>query len=196
MARHLALLEEAGVADEIIEPPDANLSHDFAGLVGDGIEIVDDHFRRAFELGAKLGIGCGDADGAGVEVALADVNATHGDHGGGAEVELLGAEDGGDNDVAAILDAAVGAEDNAVAEVVDDQRLLGLGQAQLPGGTSVFGGGKRGRAGTTVMTGDQDVVGGSLGDTSGDGAHSGLGDELDGDAGVRVDFLKVVDQLC
>ena len=90
-----------------------------AGFLGDGGEVVDDHFRRAFELGAELGIGGGDPDRAGVEVALADVNAAHRDHRRGAEVELLRSKDGSDDHIAAVADSAVGAEDDAVAKVVD-----------------------------------------------------------------------------
>jgi hypothetical protein len=101
------------------------------------------HSRASLELGAEFRVGGGDADGTGVEVALADVDAAHGDHGGGAEVELFGAEHGGDDYVAAVADAAVGAEDDAVAEVVDEECLLGFGEAELPRGSCVFGGGKR-----------------------------------------------------
>jgi hypothetical protein len=133
-----------------------------AGFLGDGVEVVDDHFGRALEFGAEFRIGGGDADRAGVEVALADIDAAHGDHGGGAEVELLGAEDGGDDDVLAVADAAVGAEGDAVAEVVDEQRLLGLGEAEFPGRAGVFGGGKRRGAGAAIVAGDEDVVGEAL----------------------------------
>ncbi len=45
------------------------------------------------------------------------------------------------------------------------------------------------------MAGDEDVVGGCLGATGGDGADTGLCDELDGDARARVDLLEVVDEL-
>ena len=51
---------------------------------------------------------------------------------GGGEAELLGAEQGGDDDVAAGLQLAVGLHDDAVAQAVEQQRLLGLGQAELP----------------------------------------------------------------
>ena len=48
------------------------------------------------------------------------------------EAELLRAEQRGDDDVAAGLELAVGLHDDPVAQAVDQQRLLGLGQAQLP----------------------------------------------------------------
>jgi hypothetical protein len=61
------------------------------------------NLARSFVLGA-------DADRAGVGVALAHHDAAHGDQRGRADAELLGAQHGGDHDVAAGLDAAVGAQ--------------------------------------------------------------------------------------
>ena len=48
------------------------------------------------------------------------------------EAELLGAEQRGDHDVAAGLQLAVGLHDDAVAQAVEQQRLLRLGQPELP----------------------------------------------------------------
>ena len=50
----------------------------------------------------------------------------------GGEAELLGAEQRGDDDVAAGLQLAVGLHDDAVAQAVEQQRLLRLGQARAP----------------------------------------------------------------
>src|SRR4029077_13508479 len=46
------------------------------------------------------------------------------------------------------------------------------------------------------MTGDQDVIRARLGDAGRDRADACFGDELDPDAGARIDRLEVVDQLC
>ena len=69
------------------------------------------------------------------------------DEGGGGEAELLGAQQGGHDHVAAGLYLPVDLDDDAVAEPVAQQGLLGLGQAQLPGGAGVLQGGQRGGAG-------------------------------------------------
>ena len=45
---------------------------------------------------------------------------------------LLGPQQRGDGDVAAGLELAVGLDDDAAAQVVEHQRLVRLGQAQLP----------------------------------------------------------------
>ena len=50
----------------------------------------------------------------------------------GGEAELLGAEQRGDHDVAAGLQLAVDLHDDAVAQAVAHERLLGLGEAELP----------------------------------------------------------------
>ena len=174
MAGHLALGEELGAADELVESADTEPRHDGAGFFCDGVEIVDDHFGRALELRAELRIRGGDADRAGVEVAFPDIHAAHGDHGGGAEIELLRAEDGGDDNVLAVLDPAVGAEGDAVAEVIDDEGLLRLGKAELPGRTSVLCGGKWRGSGAAIVAGDEDVVGGGFRDPGGDRADARL----------------------
>ena len=51
---------------------------------------------------------------------------------GGADAELLGAQHGGDHDVAPGLDAAIGAQLHAVAQAVERQHLVRLGQPHLP----------------------------------------------------------------
>ena len=61
----------------------------------------------------------------------------------GGEAELLGAEQGGDDDVAAGLDLAVDLHDDAVAQPVEHQGLLGLGQAELPRAAGVLEAGQR-----------------------------------------------------
>ena len=61
------------------------------------------------------------------------------------EAELLGAEQRRDDDVAAGLELAVDLHDDAVAQPVEQQRLLGLGQAELPGRAGVLERGQRAR---------------------------------------------------
>ena len=49
------------------------------------------------------------------------------------EAELVGSEQGGDHDVATGLESSVRLDPDASAQAVQDQRLLGLGEADLPG---------------------------------------------------------------
>ena len=83
----------------------------------------------------------------------------------GGEAELLGAEQGGDDDVAAGLHLPVDLHDDPVAQAVEQQRLLRLGQAQLPRRAGVLERGQRRGAGAAVVAGDQDDVGVRLADT-------------------------------
>ena len=113
----------------------------------------------------------------------------------GREAELLGTEQRGDDDVATGLELTVGLDDDAVAQAVEQQRLLGLGEAELPRRTRVLERGQRRGAGAAVVAGDQDHVGVRLGDTGGDRADADLGDQLHVDARPRVRVLQVVDEL-
>ena len=97
----------------------------------------------------------------------------------GGEAELLGAEQRGDDDVAAGLELAVDLHDDPVAQAVEQQRLLGLGQAELPRRAGVLERGQRRGAGAAVVAGDQDDVGVRLAHAGGDRADADLGDQLD-----------------
>ena len=50
----------------------------------------------------------------------------------GGEAEFLGAEQRGDDDVAAGLQLAVGLDDDAAAQIVQHERLVRFGQAEFP----------------------------------------------------------------
>jgi hypothetical protein len=113
----------------------------------------------------------------------------------GGEAELVGAEQRGDDHVAAGAHAAVNLHRDAPAQPVQHQGLVGLGQADLPGGAGVLDRRQRAGAGAAVVAGDGDVIGMGLGDAGGDGADADLGDQLHRDARPGVGVLQVVDQL-
>ena len=114
---------------------------------------------------------------------------------GRREGELLAAEERGHDDVAARLELAVGLEDDAPAQVVVDEDLLGLGEPELPRQARVLYGGERGGARPAVVARDSYMVGLRLGDTRRDRADADLGDELHAHVGAGVGVLEVVDQL-
>ncbi len=88
--------------------------------------------RFAAKLLAQLRILRRDADRTGVEVTLAHHDAAHGDQRRGAETDLLGAEQRGDDHVAAGLHLTVRLQDDTASKVVHDERLVRLGDAELP----------------------------------------------------------------
>ena len=89
---------------------------------------------------AQLRILRRDADRAGVQVADAHHDAARHDERRGREAELLGAEQRRDDDVAAGLHLAVDLHDDAVAQVVEHQHLLRLGEPELPRHAAVLDG--------------------------------------------------------
>ncbi len=106
--------------------------HQLAHFLGDEEEEVDDVLGLAGEALAQHRVLGGDADRAGVEMALAHHDAAGRDQRRGGEAELVGAEHGADHDVAPGADAAVDLHRDAAAQAVGDQRLVGLGEADLP----------------------------------------------------------------
>ena len=124
--------EQVDAADQILEPGDPELGHDLPGLLGDEEEEVHDVLGRAREPLAQHGVLGGDADRAGVQVAGAHHHAARRDERGGREAHLVGAEQPGDHDVAAGLQLAVGLNPDPRAQVVHHERLLRLGEADLP----------------------------------------------------------------
>ncbi len=142
-------------------------------------------FGLAGELRAQHGVLRGDADRAGVEVALAHHDAAQRDQRRGGEAELLGAQQRGDGDVAAGLQFAVGLHADAAAQVVHDQHLLRFGEAELPGSAGMFERGERRGAGAAIVAADEHDVGMGFGDAGGDGADADFGDQLDRDARLR-----------
>ena len=162
---------------------------------GDEAHEVDHVLGLAGELLAQPRVLGGDARRAGVEVADAHHDAADRDQRRGGEAELLGAEQRGDDDVAAGLQLAVGLDRDAAAQVVEHQGLVRLGEPELPGQARVRDRGLRRGAGAAVVAADQHDVGMRLGDAGGDRADADLGHQLDADARLAVGVLQVVDEL-
>ncbi len=188
-------LEQLRAPDQLVDRAHAELRHQPARLLGDHEQVVDDVLGLALEARAQLGILGRDPDRAGVEVADAHHHAAERDQRRGREAELVGPEDRGDHDVAAGAHLTVDLDEDARAQVVAQQRLLGLREPDLPGDAGVVDRRLRRSAGAAVVPGDHDVVGVRLGDAGRDGPHAHLGHELDRDAGARVRAAQVVDQL-
>ena len=76
------------------------------------------------------------------------------------------------------------------AQVVDQQRLVRLGNGQLPRQPGVLDARLRRGAGAAVIAADQDHVGVALGHPGRDGADPHLRHQLDADAGRGLAFLR------
>ena len=188
-------VEHLGVADGLGDRAEAERREVLAHLLGDELEEVHDELGLAAEALAQLGVLRRDADRARVEMADAHHHAARHDQRRGGEAELLGAEQRRDHDVATGLQLTVDLHDDAIAQAVHEQRLLRLGEPELPRRAGVLERGERARAGAAVVARDQHDVGVRLRHAGGDRADADLGDELHVDARPRVRVLQVVDEL-
>ncbi len=191
----LVLIQALNMADGLLQSPEAELGEEFADLLSDEHEEVDHVLGLALKAGAQLRILGGNALRAGVLLAGAHHDAAFHDQRCGGEAEFLGTKQRGDHHVATGLELAVALHGDAGTQAVQNQRLLGFGQADLPRGAGMLDGVERSRAGAAVIAGDQHHIGMALGHACGDGADAELGNELDVDAGLRVGHLRIVDQL-
>ena len=155
MVDRLVDLQQLRVADQVLEAADAELRHQRADLLGDEHHVRGDVLGHAGEARAQLGILGGDPDRAGVQVADAHHDAAHRDQRGGREAELVGAQQRADDDVAPGLDLTVDLDRDPAAQVVEQQRLLGLGQPDLPRHAGGLDRGLRRGAGAAVVAGDR-----------------------------------------
>ena len=136
-----------------------------------------------------------DPDRAGVEVALAHHHAARRDQRRGGEAEFVGADERADDDVAPGAYAAVDLHRDARAQPVHHQRLMGLGEPDLPGRARVLDRGQRRSAGAALEAGDRHMVGLALGDARRHRADADLGDQLHRNVGLRVDVLEIENEL-
>ncbi len=166
-----------------------------ARLQGDEAHEGDHVFGAAGESAAEGGVLRGNADGTGVSVAFAHHHAAQTDEDRGGEAELLGAKEGADHHVAPRLDLSVHLQAHAVAQAIEQQRLLRLGKPQFPRRAGMADGTQRRSAGAAVVAADQDAVCTGFDDARRNGPHAKLRNQLDRHLGLRVDAPQVVDQL-
>ena len=114
---------------------------------------------------------------------------------GGAKAEFLSAQHTADGHITAGEQFGIALNADAGAQAVQNQGLVGLGDAQLPGQARVLDGGTGCRTGAAVVAGNQNDLCAALGDAGGNGANTCLADQLDVDVGVAVGVLQVIDEL-
>ncbi len=125
-------VEQIAAADQVAETADAERGHDLADLFGDEEEIIDHMLRLSGETLAQVRILGGDADRAGIEMTFAHHDAAGGDQRRGGEAEFVGPQQRPDHHVAPGPQTAVDLHGDPAAQLVQDQGLMGFGQADLP----------------------------------------------------------------
>src|SRR6266850_5561233 len=97
-------------ACELTQRANTELRETAPNLFGKETKIGNNHFRLALKTRAQRLVLRGNADGAGVQMALPGHDAADGEERSGAEAEFVRAENGGKHDVARELQASVHAE--------------------------------------------------------------------------------------
>ncbi len=128
-------------AGEVAEGAHAKLREAIEHFPSERTEVGDDHIGLALKLGAEFFVLSGDADGAGVEMALAGHDAADGEERGGAEAKFVCAENGGEDDVAGKFQASVHAEREARTEASANQGVVRFAQTNFPREAGVLDGG-------------------------------------------------------
>ena len=187
---------------DLVDPPhhfihgaEPKFRHVLAHLLGNEEEEVDNMLRLPGEARAQHRILRGYAHRAGIQVALAHHDAAHADKRHGGKAVLFGAQQGSNHHIAAGLEFAIGLHPDAAAQIVEQQDLLRLGQAEFPRQAGMFDGTQRRSASTAAVAGDEHHICMGLGDACGHSANADLGNQLDRDAGLRVHILQIVDKL-
>lgn len=99
-------------------------------------------------------------------------NTAHGDERSGGKAPFLGTEQASHGDISPSSKLAISLDNNTTTQVVQNKRLVGLGETELPGETSVLDASPSGSASATIVARDQDVVSFGFCNTSGDNADA------------------------
>ena len=193
----IALLhvETVDAPDHLVQGAEAELRHQLAHFLRDKIHEVDHELRIAAEFRAQLRVLRGHAHGTGVEMAHAHHDAAERDQRRSGKPEFLGAQQRGNDNVAAGLELAVGFDIHAAAEIVEHERLLRFRQAEFPRRARVLDARERRRARASVVTADENHIGMRFRHARGNGADADFADEFHADAGALIGVLQVVDQF-
>ena len=124
-------LDKVGAPYDLAERVEAHGCQELAHLAGEEGEIVDEVFVAPDEMAAELGILCGYAHRAGVEVALAHHHAAQHDEHRRAESKLVSPQQCHEHHVACRLQLAVDLQTNTATQPVAHQRLLRFRQTYL-----------------------------------------------------------------
>ena len=192
-ARHLG--QQIGTANHIVQRTRTDGGKDFTHLcrikgnqIHNLIGIARELFAQRFVLGAH-------AHGACIRLALTHHDAAHRDQGGGADAVFLGPHHRRHYNIPPGTQTTIGAQRDALAQVVHGEYLMRLGQAHFPRQTGVFD--RRGGGGTraAIMPRNQDHIGLGLGHAGRDRADARRRHQLDSHLAARVDLLEIIDQL-
>ena len=189
------VVEPVDAPNHVVHGTEPELGHVFTDFLRDEAEEILHKLGLAGELLAEHRILCGHAHRAGIQVAHAHHHAPGYHERRGGKAELLSAHQRGDGDIAAGLQLAVDLHDDAIAQAVQHQHLMGLGEPELPRHAAMLDGRQRRGARATVMARDEHHVGVRFRHARRDRTHTGNRHELDMNPRLRICVLQVVNEL-
>ena len=189
------LCQQIGAANDVIKTARANLCQNLAHFLRVEGDKIDNLICIACEFRAQAFILRANAHGAGVRLALTHHDASHGNQCSRADTIFFGPHHGCHDNVTTCAQATIGAQGDAVAQVVHRQDLMRLCQAHLPWQTRIFNRGRGASTRATIMARDQDDIRLCLSDTRRNRANARRGHQFHGHFGAWVDLLEIIDQL-
>ena len=150
MLNRLVHIQSINSTNHLVDRAKTEFCHDLSRFFGDHEQIVDHVFRFAFEFLTQLFILRRDPNGASVQMALAHHDAAERNQRCGCETVFFGSEQGRDHDVATGFQLAICLQSNAAAKIVHYQRLMCIGDTQLPRHPGMFNAGQRRSTRTTA----------------------------------------------
>ena len=119
-------------SDHVIDGLKAELRHELASFFCHHEQVIHNMFRLPNELLSKFRILGRNPNRAGVEVAFPHHDTAQRDQGGRRESHFLGSQQGRNYDVASGFQTAICLQDDPAAEIIQDQCLMGFGDAKFP----------------------------------------------------------------
>mmetsp|Transcript_2521 Transcript_2521/g.9063 ORF Transcript_2521/g.9063 Transcript_2521/m.9063 type:complete len:394 (+) Transcript_2521:675-1856(+) len=184
-----ARAQQLRAAHQLVHGAQAQLRQPLAHLLADEEEEVLQMLGDAREARAQLLALGGHAHRTVVGMADARHDAAGGDHGDGAEAELVRAQHRRHEHVAPALEAAVHAQRHAVAQAVLHEGAVHLHETHFHEAARVLDGAHGGGARAAVAARHLDDIRTRLGHTRGNGADARRGHQLHRHLGARVDLV-------
>lgn len=128
-------------------------------------------------------------------VAFPHHDTTHSDEGRGGETPLFRTEKTRNGDIASGTNLTVCLDSHTSTQIIQNERLMRLGQTKFPGKTGVLDTYPPRSTGATIVARNEDMIRLRLCHTTGDDANTHLRDELHRNASARIGAFKVIDEL-
>ena len=170
--------EQIRPPNHFVERSESESRHQLADIFGYEEHVAAQMLWGARKSLAEFGILCGNTNRARAMMALAHEDTPERHQGSSAESKSLGPKQSRNNDISPGPELPIHLDHDPVAQGVHNQRLLCLGQPQLPRNSGVLDAAQRTCARTAVIPGDEHLISAGLGDACGDRTDTDLTDQF------------------